>query len=146
VKPNPLYGNEWLLNLYALRECGIALVGPPPRELVAPIDIELVREASANDLLSEWEPLLHDPSKFDDSHQQAYFTLTLCRILHRASTDEIVSKPEAAARVAREFGEPWSSLVGKAQGWRHGRSLDCMAATPEFIRFNCDGVRRRCEK
>lgn len=71
------YGNEWLLNLYVLYECGIALIGPNPKDLIGyPIDIEEVRRASKNDFHQEWEPLRKDSSSLrKDSHLQAYVIL-----------------------------------------------------------------------
>ncbi|MEJ7900795.1 MAG: nucleotidyltransferase domain-containing protein, partial [Thermomicrobiales bacterium] len=58
--PDPPYGNEWLLNLHVLRECGIALIGPDLLELIGPIAIEDVREASKRDLFEEWLPKAND--------------------------------------------------------------------------------------
>lgn len=52
------YGDEWLLNLYVLSECGITLLGKKPQELIKAIDIKDVREASKKNLLNEWKPKL----------------------------------------------------------------------------------------
>lgn len=133
--PDPPYGNEWLLNLYVLRECGSALIGPPPARLVGPIAIADVREASRRDLVEEWLPKADDPSAFDDSHFQAYVTLTLCRILHRAANDVVASKRVAAAWVKERYGEPWRSLVEQAERWQHGQDLGASGEVRAFIRF-----------
>ncbi|HYI24150.1 MAG TPA: hypothetical protein VD767_01980, partial [Thermomicrobiales bacterium] len=85
--PNPPYGNEWLINLYAIQESGIALFGPEPHDLLPPVRIEDVREASRRDLFEERLPELDDPGFLPDSHHEAYVTLTLCRILHRQFDD-----------------------------------------------------------
>jgi len=134
--PDPPYGNEWLLNLYVLYECGIALIGPDPKTLIHyPISINLVREASKKDFYQEWEPLLKDSSPLKDSHFQAYVILTLCRILHRAKNDEIASKKVASAWVKKIYGKPWSNLIEKAENWQHGQEMNTLEETLDFIRF-----------
>jgi hypothetical protein len=134
--PDPPYGNEWLLNLYVLYECGVALVGPHPKTLIDhPIDIEEVKRASKNDLHQEWEPLLKDPSDLKDSHFQAYVILTLCRILHRAKNDTVASKRVASAWVKKTYGKPWSDLIEKAESWQHGQEMDEVDGLLKFIRF-----------
>lgn len=80
--PAAIYGNEWLINNYLLREHGVALHGPPFALLCPPIAIEAVQQASRNDLLEEWQPKLHDSEWLDDPHYQSYLVLNLCRILH----------------------------------------------------------------
>jgi hypothetical protein len=118
-----------------LRECGIALIGPPPIELVGPIGIEDVREASRRDLIEEWLPKVSDPASLADSHLQAYATLTLCRILHRAHNDGVASKRVASAWVRERYGAPWRSLVERAEGWTHGDDMDRNAEVRAFISF-----------
>ena len=123
--PDPRYGNEWLVNLYAVRECGVALAGPEPNELIDPVRIEDVREASRRDLFGEWVPKLGDPAFFESSHHQAYATLTLCRILHRAENPDVVSKRIAADWVKRTCNKPWVvELIDRAERWQHGQKLD----------------------
>ena len=140
-EPDPPYGNEWLLNLHVLRECGIALIGPEPRELFEPVDIADVREASKRDLVDERVPTLDDPHAYDDPHVRAYVTLTLCRILHRAANDEVASKREASAWVKATYGQPWRTLVEKAEHWTHGEEMAPAEDVREFIRF-AQGVLR----
>ncbi len=134
--PDPPYGNEWLLNLYVLYDCGIALFGPNPKSLIGhPINIEAVRRASQKDLHQEWEPLLKDSSALKDSHFQAYVILTLCRILHRAKNDNIASKRIASTWVKKNYGNPWSDLIEKAEHWQHGQEMNSINETLQFIQF-----------
>jgi len=139
-EPDPPYGNEWLLNLFVLRECGISLFGPSPKELLAPVAIEDVREASRRDLAEDWVPRLADPGFPPDSHHEAYVTLTLCRILHRAVHDEVASKRVASAWVKDRYGEPWRSLVERAEAWSHGEELHAAAEVRNFVRFTAGEV------
>ncbi len=133
--PDPPYGNEWLINLYAIQETGTALCGPNPGDLIPPVRIEDVREASRRDLTDERIPELNDPGFLPDSHHEAYVTLTLCRILHREFNDGIASKRVASAWVRETYGEPWRSLVARAEAWQHGQELDSRDDVIAFTRF-----------
>jgi hypothetical protein len=97
--PDPVYGNEWLINLYALYKRGVSLIGPDPKTLIGPINVSDVREASKRDLLKEWRPKLRDQSFFANSLYQAYAILTMCRILHCARNTSLASKRIAATWV-----------------------------------------------
>lgn len=138
--PDPGYGNEWLLNLYVLREFGIALIGPDPKIFIGPIDTAAVREASRRDLLEEWKPKLTAPSYLENSHHQAYVVLTLCRILHRAKHDEVASKRVAASWVKKAYGARWSPLIEQAENWQHGEQLNAIGDTLDFIKFTLEEV------
>ena len=134
-EPDPPYGAEWLLNLHVLRECGIALIGPEPRDLIAPIEIADVRAASRRDLLDERVPTLDDPTAYVDPHIRAYVTLTICRILHRAANDEVASKRVASSWVKATYPEPWRTLVECAERWSHGEEMAPAEDVKAFIRF-----------
>ncbi len=141
--PDPRYGNEWLVNLYAVRGCGIALIGPVPEQVIPPVAIEDVREASRRDLLEEWVPKIDDAEFLANSHYQAYLTLTLCRILHRALNDEIVSKRVAAAWVRDRYPEPWLvDLVDRAERWQHGMDMGDPQPVRDLIAFSRDQLAR----
>lgn len=134
--PDPSYGNEWLLNLYVLYESGIALFGSDPKKLLpSPIDIKAVRKASKQDLYQEWKPLLKDSSPLKNSHFQAYAILTLCRILYREKHDNVASKKAAAGWVKKIYGNPWKSLIEKAENWQHGQEMNSINETLQFIQF-----------
>lgn len=134
-QPFPPYGNEWTINLYVLYENGIALIGPDPKEIIAPVSIEAVREASRRDLYEEWEPKLKDTAWLENSHYQAYIILTMCRILYRATHTDVASKKVASTWGKKELGKPWSDLIEKAEKWRHGLQMNSLDETIAFIRF-----------
>lgn len=133
------YGDEWLINLYVLYECGITLLGKNPKQLIQPVDIEDVREASRKNLLEEWEPKSKEKNpfihpKYDSSHLQAYAILTMCRILHRAKIDTVASKREASRWVKKTYKQ-WASLIKEAENWKHGIKLDKQEEAKAFIKF-----------
>jgi len=127
-----------------VHECGVTLYGVPVKELVEPVAISQVREASKKDLHDDWAPKLHDPKAFDDEdyesgHLQAYAILTMCRILYREFNDEVASKRKSSAWVKTVYPH-WADLVGKAENWQHGSELGATAETLDFIRFTMDEV------
>ena len=140
------YGNEWTINLYALQECGVALVGPLPQQIFPHVDIRDVRAASRQDLIEEWLPKLDEPDAFhqagyDSDHLRAYAVLTLCRILHRAKHDGIASKRVASKWVKETYGAPWRSLVEQAENWRHGKAMATDQEVKELIAFTARELR-----
>jgi hypothetical protein len=142
---NFVYGNEWILNLHVLYDCGIVLVGPNPKDLIKPINMDDVREASKRNLIHEWQPKLKDPlalksADYDTNHLRAYAVLTMCRILYLAKNERFASKRAASAWVKKTYGKPWSDLVKKAEDWQHGKKMNAEAQVKDFIKFTIKEV------
>lgn len=136
-----VYGNEWIINLYALYACGRSIYGPDPHEIMKPVHIEEVRQASRYDLIEEWLPKVDNPQAFqepgyDSSHLQAYAILTLCRILYREFHDDVSSKRVATIWVKKKYPQ-WNKLVSRAEKWQHGDLLTQGDAAKKFIQFVC---------
>ena len=138
--PDPPYGNEWLINLYAIERAGIPLIGPRVPELIPPVRIEDVRAANRRDLFEERLPTIDDPSALPDGHHEAYVTLTLCRTLHRELNDEVVSKRVAARWVIDRYGERWRPLIEAALAWQHGDEPGLRSEVIAFARFAGDAL------
>lgn len=139
------YGNEWIINIYALQECGIAIYGPKPRSIFPKVTIQQVRQASQQDLVDDWVPKLEDPNAFnspnyDSDHLRNYAVLTMCRILHRNKNDEMASKKVASAWVKSTYGDKWRKLIEEAETWEHGKPMGNDADVKNFIRFTLSEV------
>jgi len=132
--PDPRYGQEWTLNLFVLRRCAIALRGPAPADVFPEISVAAMRTASLRSLHEEWEPLLNQPARLVEPHQQAYVTLTLCRILHTIRHDGVASKRDAAEWVRHAYPQ-WAHLVRRAEAWQHGQALGVVDELLAFLRF-----------
>lgn len=133
------FGDEWLLNLFQIQESGVVLVGMPIEEIIPRVTIEEARNASRENLLSEWKPKLtqSEPFKsedYDRSHLQVYAILSMCRVLYTDKVGEVASK-KVAADWAKESYEQWTELIDAAQKWKHGMKLDVQEETLNFIRF-----------
>ena len=132
-------GNEWIINHYLLFKYGIALEGPAFRELVPPIDVLLVRQASARDLFQEWLPKIEDAAWLSNSHYQSYLVLNLCRILHTVIRSEPVSK-KVAGEWAKSAYPQWQDLIEEAERWTYGVEMKRQADAAAFLQFAVDRV------
>lgn len=133
------FGDEWCLQLFQIQESGVVLAGKPIKESIPRITINEARDASRNNVLSDWKPKLlesepFDSRDYDSSYLQAYAILSLCRALYTFEVGKVVSK-KVAAQWAKEKYRQWAGLIGKAQNWKHSAKLDVQEETLEFIRF-----------
>ena len=112
----------WVLQLHTLREHGVAVEGPDPRELVPPIDPVDVRRASAAHAVVWASQARHDPEWLDwvrDRENQAFVVLTLCRMLYTLDSGTVASKPRAARWIVERMGTRWAGLVHGALSGHH---------------------------
>ncbi len=103
----------WPMNWYAVRQEGVALLGPPARECIAEMgaaDFEAAVRFHMGDMLALAEAL-GTPAYL------AYAAVTSCRALHSCSSGGRLSKPAAVEWVARRSPE-WADCVRAALGWR----------------------------
>jgi len=132
-------GNEWIINHYLLSEHGIVLEGPDFNELIPPIDIHEVRQASARDLFQEWVPKIDDNPWLSNSHYQSYLVLNLCRILHTVIQGEPGSK-KVAGDWAKATYPQWQDLIEEAESWTYGDEMKRQADAVAFLRFAVERV------
>lgn len=142
-----VYGNEWIINLYALYDSGITIFGADLKKLIEPINISEVREASKKNLLEEWQPKLKESTPFeeedyDQDHLQAYAILTMCRILYMAKNENFPSKKVASEWVKKTYGKHWSDLIEKAENWKHSEEMNVQKESLKFIEFTVNEVER----
>src|SRR5262249_24241964 len=121
--------------LFVLHERGVALYGQPAAAVFPAVSLQQMRQASLRSLHEEWEPLLADDSSLDDSHYQAYVTLTQCRILHSQQVDGVASKRDAAQWVKDTYGDTVRGTVERAERWEVGQPLDMKGEVLELLRF-----------
>ena len=132
-------GNEWIINHYLLSKHGIALEGPDFNELIPPIDIHAVRQASARDLFQEWVPKIEDRAWLANSHYQSYLVLNLCRTLHTVIQGQPSSK-KVAGQWAKATYPQWRNLIEEAEQWTYGSEMKRQADAAAFLRFAVERV------
>ena len=132
------HGPDWVLQRHVIRERGIVLVGPAPHTLIAPISAEQIRWAARETLHEWWAPQLVDHSHLRSDEYQAYAVLTMCRALYTLHHADVAPKAVAASWAQEILGEPWSSLIDRAQAWRHGDVLDALEETLSLIRYTLE--------
>ncbi len=86
---------DLILHLAVCRQRGVAVVGPPPRVVLAPVPDESVLEAMRAEV--DWARA-HAPLE--------YLVLTCARVWFFAETHRIASKVEAGEWAAERYGEP----------------------------------------
>jgi uncharacterized protein YbdZ (MbtH family) len=128
------YGNEWIINQYFLYKHSIALVGPEFQTFIKPIKITDVKKACIKDLFKEWEPKTRDSVYLEDSHQQSYIVLNLCRILYTIIQNDAVSKKVASSWAKNKYSQ-WKELIEIAEAWRYGLKMKQQKEVIEFIKF-----------
>ncbi len=108
---------SWDVHRWVMRKCGIVLFGPPPQELIDPVDPEQLR-AAMRDLRVWLQQLLNTPSQIASRGYQSYVVLTICRMRYTLAHGVIVTKPAAARWAQDSLGEPWAGLIERAWAGR----------------------------
>lgn len=107
----------WPVQLYTLREHGVAVAGPDPRSLIPPVPPAAMNRAGYG-IAAEWlDQARTDPSWLDwlrPQQHQAFVVLTLCRLLYTLETGAVISKPGAARWGEQRLGPQWAGLIAPA--------------------------------
>lgn len=98
---------------HQVRERSIVLAGPDPKELIAPVDRDTLRDEAraVMDEYAEW--LESDGARFP-LWAQTYLVLTLCRLVFTIQTGAVAGKREAAEWGQRELDPAWAPLIAQA--------------------------------
>jgi len=128
------HGSEWILQSHILRERGIALAGPQPKEFMEPRRPEELRQAVGGLLEEWWRPQLEDPRLLFAAEYRPYAVLTMCRMHYTLQHGEVVSKPAAARWALAHLDERWRGLIAHASTWLPGEALVDAEQMLDFIR------------
>ncbi len=128
-------GSDWIIQRHILREQGVVLAGPPPRELIDAVSPDEIRSAVREFLREWWAPMLGNPHRLRSREYQAYAVLTLCRALYTLQSGEIISKPAAARWGMSALGEKWRGVIQAALDWPQKDQADRFGETLELLRY-----------
>ena len=98
---------------WVLREQGVILVGPPPRTLVDPIPVEILRKEILEVITNWGEKILSDPDRYHNHFYQTFIVLSYCRMLHDLHTGFPGSKRTGAEWAKRNLDPSWSDLIDR---------------------------------
>jgi predicted nucleotidyltransferase len=106
---------------WTLRERGIRLAGPDPRELVRPVPADALR-SRMRQLIESFLPDLYSWIGFDIAWAQRYAVASLCRMLYTLDTGEVASKQAALEWAKHALPPAWHDLfhqvlADRAIGW-----------------------------
>jgi hypothetical protein len=135
------YQSDWIIQLHLVREHGIVVEGPDPKELIDPITPKELR-SSVGAIMEDWEPLLEHAEKFDAEYR-AYTVLTMCRVLYTLENGAIVSKAAAARWAKVRYGQQWGALVDKGLAWRPGMPFYDLENVLSLLRYTVRRSRNR---
>ncbi|MBK8904926.1 MAG: DUF4111 domain-containing protein [Anaerolineaceae bacterium] len=107
----------WVFQCWTLRERGIAVAGPDPRTLAAPVERKAMASAVVA-ITGEWlSAAQNDPSWLVWLRERPHHTFvvqTLCRLLYSLATSEVTSKPQAVHWAQQALPPPWPDLIRRA--------------------------------
>ncbi len=129
--------DNWVLERWTVRERGVALFGPDPKVLIAPISPEELRaavRAEIEERVRAWAGGQVAPDWLLPRYYQAFEVETVCRALYTLARGELPTKPRAVAWAIETLPEPWRSLVQRCQAWRADDTLD-PSTVPDVMRF-----------
>jgi len=129
------YGNNYIIELYVLRENGISILGPDIKRLIKEISTQDLILAIKKNLHEYWEATLSDFSKFRRSDYQVFAILTMCRTLYSLETGTITSKMEAAHWAIQTLGSNWKNLIERAIDWSPDQEINKSDEAQQFVKY-----------
>jgi hypothetical protein len=134
---------------WMVREHGITLAGPEPRELIDPISTDDLRQEVWMTMQDWAEDIFCGRWPMNNRWAQPFAVLSYCRMLHTLHTGRIHSKPAGARWAKSALDKGWIGLVERAckersdPSWKVRRNADPedVRRTIEFIRYALDASR-----
>lgn len=115
---------------WVMREHGVALAGPDPATLVAPIPVPVLQREIV-DAMNGWgQQIVADPGCINNRFYQGYAVLNYCRMLHDLHTGRCGSKRAGAEWAKVTLDPAWAGLIDRA--W------DCRPVPERSVRQPAD--------
>lgn len=131
------YGNNFIIELFMLRENGIAIMGGNLKDLIKEITTQDLQKAIEKYLAEYWALILNDLTKLRRSDYQVFAILTMCRTLYSLETGKIASKMTAAQWVMN-YDAAWKVLIEQAVTSSPHVELNKLEETQRFIQYVLD--------
>lgn len=118
---------NWIFERWTVRERGIAIFGPDPKDLIDPISRDRLRAAALDELLARLRNWAGDdeiPDWLKPRYYQAFEVETICRALYAIAFGDVPTKPHAVRWALDALPEPACTLVKWSRDWRTDRTED----------------------
>lgn len=127
-----------VIQRHIIHQSGVVVAGPSPQLLLDPVNADELQRALRDMLVTWWRPLLDDPAWVQQSQQQPFAILSMCRTLYTLEHGVVASKPVAARWCQQALGTPWSAVIEWALAWPHDTESNHLAATLSLIQYTLD--------
>jgi hypothetical protein len=138
---------------WVLRQRGIVLRGPHPRDLIDEVTPDVLRAEVRRSMRTFGDELLQGRITIDALWLQGFTVLHYCRVLQTIATGEVTSKPAAVRWASSHLDPRWSVLIASAweqrSRWPRGRGAperhDALRPDPAEVSETLDFVRYALE-
>jgi hypothetical protein len=107
----------WSVQRYTLREHGVVIAGPDPRELLDSVNPDEMRRDGAIIVQTWLDQAEHDATWLDWARPRPYFAFvvaTLCRLHYTLETGGVASKPAATRWAQQKLEGQWAIFIEHA--------------------------------
>jgi hypothetical protein len=132
------HGADWVIQRFVLREHGVAIAGPPPREWIDEVTPAQLRAAVAQILRDFWTTTGSSDEFLRPRAYQVFAVQTMCRALHALEHGVIVSKPVALRWALGALPERFAPSIERALAFPNGAQRDELDKTRALIRFTLE--------
>ncbi len=130
-----VHGADWVIQRFVLREHGVVIAGPPPRELIDPVTPAQLRVAIVRLLGEFWAKQGSSDDFLRPRAYQVFAVATMCRALHTLESGKIASKPVAVRWALGALPARFRPAIERALAYPSGEQHDDVAGTRELIRY-----------
>jgi hypothetical protein len=124
-----------VIQRHIIREYGVTIVGPDPKQLIEPVSVDEMRNALYDMVENWWRPELSNPSWIAQTPKQPFAILTMCRSLYILEHGDVASKAVAGRWAQTALGQQWVEPIEWALAWPRDAESDHTFATQHLIAF-----------
>ncbi|MCP4417814.1 MAG: DUF4111 domain-containing protein [Chloroflexi bacterium] len=136
------HDNSWVVR-WTVREHGISLVGPPPKQIIDPIPPEALHQEVVEVMHNWGAEILDGRYQINSRWGQPFATLSYCRMLQTLANGRIESKKAGVIWAQAHLPAQWHRLIQqawleRANPWEkvyQPAKPKAVAETKAFIRF-----------
>lgn len=126
---------------WVVREHGVALAGPDPGTLVAPIPVEMLRQEIMEVMTGWGQQILAEPEHYNNRFYQTFIVLSYCRMLHDLHAGFPGSKRAGAEWAKADLDPSWAGLIDRAWAGRPNPALSVrQPANPEDFKLTLEFI------